>query len=43
MCKSSVGHPKYPTSGLKGGSLGKSCPNELLPRKFQGCPPFGGW
>jgi hypothetical protein len=42
MRKSSVGHPKDPTGGLKGGFLGGSLLGELLPSEFLGCLPFDG-
>ncbi len=38
MCGSGVGHPKGPTSGLKGGFPRRSPLGE-----FPGCPPFGDW
>ncbi len=38
----SVGHPKDPIGGLKGGSLGGSLLGEFLPSEFLGCFPFGG-
>jgi hypothetical protein len=41
--ESSVGHPKDPTSGLKGCSPSKSPLGELLPSEFLDCLPFGGW
>jgi len=43
MCGSSVGYPKDPISGLKGGSPGESPPNELPLSEFLGCPPSNGW
>jgi len=42
-CGSSAGHPKGPTSGLKGGFLGGSPPRELPSRESLGCPLLGGW
>ncbi len=41
MHRSGLGHPKDRTSGLKGGVLGKSPPNELPLGESLGCPPFG--
>ncbi len=39
MRKSNVGHPKDPTNGVKGGSLSRSPPCELLLGESLGCPP----
>ncbi len=38
-----VSHPKDPTCGLKGGSLGKSPLGEFLLGESLGCLPFDGW
>jgi hypothetical protein len=43
MHGSSVGHPKGPISGLKGGSLGGFPSNELLPNESPHCFPSDGW
>jgi hypothetical protein len=43
MCESGVNHPKNPTSGLKGGSLGRSFPNKLPLGESPGYPLFNGW
>ncbi len=34
MLRSSASHPKDPTCGLKGASLGRSLLDELLPSEF---------
>jgi hypothetical protein len=43
MRGSSVGHPKGPTCGLKGGSPGESPLDELALGEFASCPPSSGW
>jgi hypothetical protein len=43
MCELGVGHPKGPTSVLKGGSLSGSLPSELPPSQSLSCPPFDSW
>jgi len=42
MCGSSVGHPKDPTGGLKGGFPSESPMGELPLSEFPSCPPSSG-
>jgi hypothetical protein len=43
MHESNVGHPKDPTSRLKGGFPGGSPPSEFPLGESPSCPPSGGW
>jgi hypothetical protein len=43
MRRLGVGHPKDPTSGLKGGSLSESPLGEFCPSEYLGCHPSDGW
>jgi len=43
MHESNVGHPKYPTGGLKGGPPCKVFLSELLLGESLGCPTFSDW
>jgi hypothetical protein len=43
MRRLGVGHPKDPTSELKGGFASGSPLDELPQGESPSCPPFGGW